>query len=72
MKALDCQYFPCHNFCEACFDCDYCYCPLYDLDCGGDFIILPNGIKDCSKCIKPHDIRQREDFDKLIKDKNEY
>jgi Zn-finger protein len=25
------------------------------MDCGGDFVILENGVKDCSHCIKPHD-----------------
>jgi Zn-finger protein len=24
-------------------------------ECGGDFVILDNGVKDCSNCNKPHD-----------------
>ena len=36
-------------------NCLFCYCPLYDdLNCGGNYIILENGLKDCSKCLKPH------------------
>jgi len=25
------------------------------IECGGDFVILDNGVKDCSNCNKPHD-----------------
>lgn len=36
-------------------DCRFCYCPLYsDPNCEGNFTILKNGIKDCSKCNWPH------------------
>lgn len=50
-----CRYFPCHVEADpAVFNCLFCYCPLYFLDdCGGDFEML-GGIKDCSKCLKPH------------------
>ena len=35
--------------------CLFCYCPLYyEKDCGGNYIILSNGIKDCSGCTRPH------------------
>ena len=47
-----CEYFPCHNSKEI--NCLFCFCPLYYLECGGDFIILQNGIKDCSNCLIPH------------------
>lgn len=43
----------CHTI-EGDIICDYCFCPLYHTDCGGDFIIMPAGIKDCSGCIIPH------------------
>ena len=52
-----CEYFPCHRGVpEDDFNCLFCYCPLYLLgeDCGGDFVRLPNGIKDCSGCTRPH------------------
>jgi len=50
-----CRYFPCHADADAnTFNCLFCYCPLYFLEsCGGDFEIT-SGIKDCSKCLKPH------------------
>ena len=54
-----CEYFPCHKgIDEADFNCLFCYCPLYMLGdkCGGDYKVTANGIKDCSACIKPHDV----------------
>lgn len=61
-----CEYFPCHaNADQANFNCLFCYCPLYVLgeNCGGDFVYLANGIKDCSNCLKPH---KRENYDEII------
>lgn len=58
-----CQYFPCHITTRPTdFNCLFCYCPLYALgkDCGGNFRILENGIKDCTDCLVPH---QRENYD---------
>lgn len=52
-----CEYFPCHEgVTEETFNCLFCYCPLYALgrDCGGDFEVLPNGVKSCGRCIRPH------------------
>ncbi len=52
-----CEYFPCHPDADrANFSCLFCYCPLYVLGehCGGDYVILPNGRKDCSHCLFPH------------------
>jgi len=53
-KNLDCKYYPCKK--TKYLNCLFCYCPLYLLgkECGGNFVILPNGYKDCSKCLKPH------------------
>lgn len=50
----DCKYWPCHKGVRI-FNCKHCYCPLYWIECEGDFEILPNGVKDCSKCKKPHE-----------------
>jgi Zn-finger protein len=25
------------------------------IECGGDFVILDNGVKDCTNCNRPHD-----------------
>lgn len=47
-----CEYYPCHKLENM--NCLFCYCPLYLTDCGGNFNILSNGIKDCSNCTIPH------------------
>jgi len=54
----ECEYFPCHKINEKHkddFSCLFCYCPLHHLkDCGGDFVLLENGCKDCTNCLLPH------------------
>lgn len=53
----ECEYFPCHSVSDPdSFNCLFCYCPLYALgdQCGGNFQYLDGGIKDCSKCLFPH------------------
>ncbi|MGI6261934.1 MAG: cysteine-rich small domain-containing protein [Acutalibacteraceae bacterium] len=53
----NCEYFPCHRASgrEDAFSCLFCYCPLYaHADCGGNYTILKNGVKDCSECTIPH------------------
>lgn len=58
----DCPYFPCHE--TDGLNCMFCYCPLYHLqDCGGDFCLTENGVKDCSKCELPH---QTDGWDKIV------
>jgi Zn-finger protein len=62
----DCEYFPCHAGADPeAFNCLFCYCPLYTLAdrCGGDFVFLPNGVKDCSGCLFPHD---PENYDRVL------
>ena len=57
-----CEYFPCHTgVAPENFNCLFCYCPLYALgkECGGDFVVLENGVKDCSGCTIPH---RKENF----------
>lgn len=51
-----CEYFPCHEVSnKESFNCLFCFCPLNALkDCGGNYKILSNGVKDCSKCLVPH------------------
>lgn len=47
--------YKCHKT-DGVLNCLLCYCPLYDdPDCGGNYTILPNGLKDCSDCLKPHE-----------------
>lgn len=62
----DCEYFPCHKTDnEENFNCLFCYCPLYSMgeNCGGNFEILENGVKDCSGCLVPH---KAENYDFII------
>ena len=62
-----CEYFPCHKTDDSNnFNCLFCYCPLYNLGnkCGGDFVYLPDGLKDCSMCTIPH---KRENYGEIIK-----
>ena len=52
-----CEFFPCHKTDDPDnFNCLFCYCPLYTLGskCGGNFVYLENGHKDCSNCLVPH------------------
>ena len=51
-----CEYFPCHKVEGEYFNCMFCCCPLYALgrECGGNFVYLENGVKDCSACTVPH------------------
>lgn len=61
----ECEYFPCHPDADTeNFNCLFCYCPLYVLgkDCGGKFTYLPNGCKDCSRCLYPHQV---ENYDAI-------
>lgn len=61
-----CEYFPCHPGADAdSFNCLFCYCPLYALGkrCGGRFVYLENGVKDCSGCLFPH---RKENCDALL------
>ena len=49
----DCEFYPCHKIDKI--NCLFCFCPLYaDKNCGGNFTLLENGIKDCSNCLIPH------------------
>lgn len=53
----ECEYFPCHEVEDTeNFNCLFCYCPLYALgrECGGGYVYLKNGSKDCTSCSTPH------------------
>ena len=50
---IDCQYYPCHEV-DGELNCMFCYCPLYFLDCPGNYTMIDGKIKDCSACIFPH------------------
>lgn len=59
-----CEYYPCHKNPCIKFNCEMCYCPLYEKDCkefGGKpkYIKVHSGkIKDCTNCQLPH----KQDF----------
>jgi Zn-finger protein len=57
----ECEYYPCHDLEEI--NCLFCYCPLYNVDCDGNYKILTGGIKDCSGCVFPH---LRANYKKII------
>ena len=61
----ECKYYPCHKSDDD-INCLFCFCPLYSMGdkCGGDFKILPNGIKDCSECTKTH---KKDGYDYVMK-----
>ena len=62
----ECEYYPCHPVPEGTeFNCLFCYCPLYALGekCGGDYVYLDSGIKDCSGCLRPH---RRDSYDYVM------
>ena len=62
-----CEYFPCHPGADPeTFSCLFCYCPLYALGdkCGGNFVYTPQGIKDCTNCLRPH---KRENYMDIMK-----
>lgn len=54
----DCEYFPCHKVPKNKvnnFSCLTCFCPLHHYEnCGGKYVMLDNGWKDCSQCLIPH------------------
>jgi len=62
IEATNGLYFKKDSICHKChsvegdLNCFFCFCPLYDdFDCGGNYVILNNGLKDCSACLKPHE-----------------
>ncbi|MDR2561739.1 MAG: cysteine-rich small domain-containing protein [Holophagales bacterium] len=62
----ECEAFPCHPMKDLDnFNCLFCYCPLYilGLECGGNFVYLDNGMKDCTNCTLPH---QRENYGAIV------
>lgn len=60
-----CEFFPCHAAADPDdFNCLFCYCPLYLLpDCGGNFSLTSEGVKDCTACTIPH---HRDHYDDIL------
>ncbi|MDD6275394.1 MAG: cysteine-rich small domain-containing protein [Clostridia bacterium] len=64
----ECEFFPCHEIDnEDDFNCLFCFCPLYCFGdkCGGNYFYLPNGIKNCENCLKPH---IKQNYEKIIEE----
>lgn len=64
----ECEWFPCHSTQnKEQFSCLMCFCPLYCYeDCGGEYKMLDNNVKDCTQCLIPH-----YDYDCIIRRLNE-
>jgi Zn-finger protein len=71
-----CEYYPCHENPCINFNCEFCYCPLYHMDCkpmGGSPKRVENVreyVKDCSDCMFPHqsNFMDSPKIRKIIKD----
>ncbi len=52
----ECDFYPCHNLEKQ--NCLFCFCPLYTMECDGDYEMIPDKkgglVKDCSNCVLPH------------------
>jgi Zn-finger protein len=57
-----CPFYPCHDLIEW-KSCLFCWCPLYLLDCGGNYTFTRD-VKDCSACTIPH---TAEGYDYIVK-----
>ena len=59
-----CEAYPCHILEGEELNCLFCYCPLYHMSiCQGEFIIIGEGVKDCSQCTFPHKL---ENYDTIV------
>ena len=64
----ECQYFPCHEVKNLDnFNCKFCYCPLYLLDCGGNYK-MKDEVKDCSQCLIPHSPKADDYVNRILKE----
>ncbi|MBI9104814.1 MAG: metal-binding protein [Spirochaetales bacterium] len=62
-KNINCKYYPCHKGIDV-QNCLFCFCPLYTFDdCGGNYSITKDGIKDCENCLFPH---RPANYDKVL------
>ncbi|WP_026510441.1 MULTISPECIES: cysteine-rich small domain-containing protein [unclassified Butyrivibrio] len=69
----ECEYYPCHES-ENDINCLFCYCPLYNLKCPGNFKIVDKGdrkIKSCINCTFPHEPDNYDAVVSLLKNKGE-
>lgn len=54
-----CPFLRCHEGVNREFNCTFCYCPLYFIECPGPYELYTDkhGLqrKDCTNCTLPHD-----------------
>lgn len=61
-----CKYFPCHKVKNPeNFNCKFCYCPLYLLECGGNYH-MKDDVKDCSQCLIPHTVKADDYVNRIL------
>ncbi len=68
----ECRYYPCHK-CSEDINCLFCYCPLYDTDCPGNYRMQEKDgrqIKTCIDCAFPHLAGNYDRLIELIREKN--
>ncbi|SEP98985.1 Cysteine-rich small domain-containing protein [Lachnospiraceae bacterium NE2001] len=61
----ECEYYPCHKM-SGDINCLFCYCPLYNTECPGNYKMVKKGeneIKSCIDCVFPHN---PDNYDKVI------
>ena len=61
----ECEYYPCHKS-STDINCLFCYCPLYRLDCPGNYHYVEvkgKQVKSCMDCMFPH---VAENYDKVM------
>ena len=61
----ECEYYPCHKS-DGDINCLFCFCPLYNMECPGNYKMVDKGerkIKSCIDCTFPH---EPENYDVVI------
>ncbi len=69
----ECEYYPCHKMKDE-LNCLFCYCPLYRLDCPGNYEMIDKGdrkIKSCMNCTFPHRLENYDRIMAILKEQNE-
>ena len=62
----ECKYYPCHKGLDE-LNCLFCYCPLYDRQCPGNYKMKEKDgrmVKSCIDCVFPH---IPGNYDKVVK-----
>ncbi|MBO5620561.1 MAG: metal-binding protein [Butyrivibrio sp.] len=61
----DCEYYPCHHM-DGDINCLFCYCPLYNMECPGEYRMVERRghiVKSCIDCSFPH---RPENYDVIM------